>query len=55
MKTNQLFLLTGLAGVTLPYRFFLAGLASRTSPCLCPKGQKRGVGEAYEYSLYHVR
>lgn len=41
MKTNQLFLLTGLAAVTLS--------------CLCPKGQKRGVGEAYEYSLYHVR
>ena len=37
MKTNQLFLLTGLAS------------------SLCPKGQKRGVGEAYEYSLYHVR
>ena len=28
---------------------------SRNSSCLCPKGQKRGVGEAYEYSLYHVR
>lgn len=41
MKTNQLFLLTGLVAVTLP--------------AWCPKGQKRGVGEAYEYSLYHVR
>lgn len=41
MKTNQLFLLTGLVAVTLP-------------ACV-QKDKKRGVGEAYEYSLYHVR